>query len=163
MTSTQLPSDVFPQTPTVQVKIDRRSDDGNLGGGVGGLKFQVCSYSGTKIIPEVQMVWRTDYLIITNVQKCRLLALLIRGFILIRIGGENVRWERGIAGKEAAVAFLIWYSSAESDYSPRNLSQVGRLQYDISEITIPNFRVKPKCWVTKLIIRTPLQSEIDIY
>jgi hypothetical protein len=33
MTSTQLPSDVFPQAPTVQVKIDRRSDDGNLGGG----------------------------------------------------------------------------------------------------------------------------------
>lgn len=27
----QLPSDVFPQAPTVQVKIDRRTDDGNLG------------------------------------------------------------------------------------------------------------------------------------
>lgn len=36
MTSTQLPSDVFPQAPTVQVKIDRRTDEGNLGGGGGG-------------------------------------------------------------------------------------------------------------------------------
>jgi len=36
MTSTQLPSDVFPQAPTVQVKIDRRTDDGILGGGGGG-------------------------------------------------------------------------------------------------------------------------------
>jgi hypothetical protein len=33
MTSTQLPSQVFPQAPTVQVKIDRRTDDGNLGEG----------------------------------------------------------------------------------------------------------------------------------
>lgn len=54
MTSTQLPSDVFPQAPTVQVKIDRQTDDGNLGGGGG--EVRACSYSGTKIIPEVQVV-----------------------------------------------------------------------------------------------------------
>jgi hypothetical protein len=35
MTSTQLLSDVFPQAPTVQVKIDRRTDDGNLVSGGG--------------------------------------------------------------------------------------------------------------------------------
>ena len=33
MTSTQLPSDAFPQAPTVQVKIDKRTGNGNLGEG----------------------------------------------------------------------------------------------------------------------------------
>jgi hypothetical protein len=33
MTSTQLPSDVFPQAPTVQIKIDRQTDNGNFGRG----------------------------------------------------------------------------------------------------------------------------------
>jgi hypothetical protein len=39
MTYTQLPSDVFPQAPTVQVKIDRRTDDGNLGGRRGEFEY----------------------------------------------------------------------------------------------------------------------------
>ena len=63
-----------------------RRREGGRGGGV-----QVCSYSRTKIIPEVRKVQRTDHLlIITNVQKCKLLALLVRGFILIRIRQEHV-------------------------------------------------------------------------
>jgi hypothetical protein len=50
MTSTQLPSDIFLQAPTIQVKIDRRTDDGNpeWGGGGGGVRLR--SYSGNEII-----------------------------------------------------------------------------------------------------------------